>query len=81
MLAPNHGSFSLADELALLGSTHGDHQDISSLRQTPKELEKAIQTLEDRLPEKHSLIAGEFDGIRNYLRLFICSDLLDVLIS
>jgi hypothetical protein len=81
MLASNHGPFNLSAELALLGSTREDHQDISTLRLTPKEMERAIQALEDRLPEKHSLIADEFDGIRNYSRLSICSNFLDVLIN
>jgi hypothetical protein len=48
-------SFSLADELVTLSSLRGD-QDISSLRMTPKEMERKLNSFEDMLVQHPSRI-------------------------
>ena len=57
MLASSLSStpFSLSDELATLPSIRGD-EDISSLRMTPKELERKLNSLEDTLVQHPSRI-------------------------
>ena len=62
MLASSLSSapFSLSDELATLPSVRGD-EDISSLRMTPKELERKLNSLEDTLVQRPSrILEGDY---------------------